>query len=159
MISKGWTDLAAVGTDEGGLDLRVEQIDDDRVVAFLVVAPHPDGTLAVGHLLDLGVFRNVWLLGNAVAVLVQPVQHESNELLRVVLLVSTELRRKLRDDGLDVVGRNARRGHLHFVQKRGEGTSKLATTANGIVCVEITDVFAIKEELCQQLRVDETLQP
>lgn len=49
----------------------------------------------------------IWFITNAVNVLMQSIQQKGKELLAIMLLVSTELWRKLRNTGLEATWHNA----------------------------------------------------
>ena len=101
------------GTNETGLELAVELVHDDTVVAGLVGGPGRFCRLKGGsteedeatdrvflQLVQVLLLLDVRLIPDPVQVLVQPVQEVGQQLLRVLLVVATEPGGELADGRL-----------------------------------------------------------
>ena len=86
-------DLAALQAVERGLEQTVKRVDDDTVVAFLVVLPRLFGKLFVG-LAYMRAHLDVRFVQDAVQIFVEAVEKESKKLVRILLLETRELRRE-----------------------------------------------------------------
>jgi hypothetical protein len=143
MLSKdGDPYLLAFGAHERAPVLALEQVDDDAVVALEVAVPAR--TCERTHLARAAArpirLFDVRLLQDAVQVLVQPVEQERDELLRVVLLVARKLRREALQRLLELARRVRRRGPApgpHAVQERAERLGDRAVHPERVVRVEL----------------------
>mmetsp|Transcript_19595 Transcript_19595/g.46795 ORF Transcript_19595/g.46795 Transcript_19595/m.46795 type:complete len:527 (+) Transcript_19595:546-2126(+) len=148
----------AVRTGQLGAILSLEMIDDDGTVAEEVAAPGlPGRLLVVSAVRDHSLCRH--LLLHAIQVFMDSVEKEGEELLRVVLAVSAELRCKLAQRRLELVWAH-RRGLAapnvsKEVRKRG---GELATGAKGVVLIEVVGELPTQEEAGQRLGVAQALQ-
>ena len=90
-----------LGAHKQRLDLALEPVHNHAVVAHLVALPALGGPHFV-WLTSVVRVLDVRLLFDAVEVLVDAVKQEAQKLLRVVLLVASKLRGKLRNAGLEL---------------------------------------------------------
>lgn len=95
-------DLLAHGADQCRLELSVQRVDDDRVVAHLVHLPRLLGVVCLRKLRELVIVLHIRLLLYAIQVFVKAVQHVGHQFVGVLLRVAVETRSKLSDDRLEL---------------------------------------------------------
>lgn len=102
------TYLVTLGTNQGALQLPLEQIDNDTVVSLLIpvpaLLPKLSQLLVATTRLPIGLL-DIRFLQNPVQVLMQTIQQESNELLSVVLSIASELRGEPGSSPFELAGR------------------------------------------------------
>ena len=143
---------------QGGPEEAVESVHDHRIVPPLVVLPGLLGHLLSGPPGSVGQLRGPLLL-DAIQVLVQPVQEERQQLLRVMQLAAQELGREVADLGLEHVGRDgAVVAGPHLLHQVGVGLCNLPLHAQRVAEVELLQVAVLEEVLGELGHVAEALQ-
>lgn len=87
------TDLAAVGADQSALQLSLEEVNDDAIVPLFISVPaflcEQSEIFCITTVFPIRLL-DVWLFLDPVQILVQSVEEERNQFLRVLLAIASE---------------------------------------------------------------------
>ena len=151
-------DVAALEAVERRLEQTVEEVDDDAVVALLVVLPRLLGELLV-RLAHVAAQLHVGLLHDAVEVLVQAVEQKGEQLVRVLLLEAGELGREAAQVELERARyRVAVVARPDLVDEVGIGLGDFALAPERIHHVDLLLVALVAEVVGEQRHVAHALQ-